>query len=111
MALIKEIDTDRGPATYWVVSLVQLDNFNRRGFVSIYGFFSKAYADRPNPQPVRTIELTIEGEVYEEYFHPVTLEKSGNNPHRQAYEMLKRSTVDDAGNLIDFTDAKDEIGG
>lgn len=110
MALIKEIETDKGPASFWVIALLQLDNFNKMGFIRMYGFFNKTYADKNEGRPVHTIELTINPEIYDLYFNPKHLSAKGISPHQQAYEMIKRSTIDDAGLSIDFTDAEDYLG-
>ena len=109
MALIKHVMTDSGPASFWVVSLLQLDNFGKKAYVKIYGFYDKEHADRQNPRAVHTIEISVDPELYEEYFAPDLLAKIGKSPHEQAYIMLKRSTIDDTGQVIDFTGAVDVL--
>lgn len=106
MALIKNIKTERGPASFWVVALLQLDNFAKTGFVRLYGFFDQSFADLENAQPMHKIELTVPPVLYDQYFNPEVL-SSGVSPHGQAYQMIKNSTIDDSGQVIDFSDAKD----
>ena len=37
MALIKEYITPKGAASYWVMGLVQVDNFNKTAYVRLHG--------------------------------------------------------------------------
>lgn len=107
MALIKEIMTESGPVSFWVISLLQLDNFAKRGYIRLYGFYNKEHADMLNAQPTGKLELTVPEDIYGMYFDPWVLVLPGRTPHGMAYALVKNSDIDLNGRLIDFSDAED----
>ena len=107
MAIIKEIMTESGPASFWVISLLQLDNFAKRGYIRLYGFFNQEHADMLNAQPTGVIDITIPENLYGMYFEPWVLVLPGRTPHGMAYTLIKNSDIDLNGRLVDFSDAED----
>ena len=94
MALIKHVMTDSGPASFWVVSLLQLDNFGKKAYVKIYGFYDKEHADRQNPRAVHTIEISVDPELYEEYFAPdLEVVPLDQVLHHLPYDIVSANTL------------------
>lgn len=86
MAIIKEIKTTRGPVTYWVVGLIQLDNFSKSAYIKILGFYDKEYADMESASPIETVEINIHPDQYDDFFGSTDVVK-------KAYEIFSNSVI------------------
>lgn len=86
MAIVKEIKTTRGPVSYWVVGLIQLDNFAKSAYIKLLGFYDKEYADLEHASPIETIEINIKTEQYDEFF-------AGCNAVDIAYNIFSNSEI------------------
>jgi hypothetical protein len=112
MALIKEYMTSKGPASYWVLGLLQIDNFNKTAYARLYGFYNKEQADKLNPVPITTLEVNLTPDWYDYYFNEEILKIENASPLTQAYVVFKDSNVrNEQGEIFDFSDAEDEING
>lgn len=112
MALIKQYVTPKGSAEYWVVGLVQIDNFNKTAYVRMYGFANKIHANMENPIPIMTLEVNIDPEVYDYYFSREIMILPDVTPQTQSYQIFKDFNIDDGkGGIYNFSDAEDEING
>lgn len=86
MAIIKEIKTTKGPVTYWVVGLIQLDNFSKSAYLKLLGFFDEDHADMENASPIETVEINIKPNQYGEFF-------SDTDVVKKAYEIFSNSVI------------------
>ena len=112
MALIKQYETPKGIAGYWVIGLVQIDNFNKTAYVRMYGFMNKAHADMENPVPLMNLEVNIDPEIYDYYFSKEIMIQVDATPQTQAYQIFKDFNIQDTqGGIFNFSDAIDEIEG
>lgn len=110
MALIKEFNTAKGPVSYWVLGLLQIDNFNKTGYARLYGFFGKPHADMLNPVPIITLEVNLTPEIYNYYLSEEILMLENTSPLSQAYLMFKDFEIrNENGEVYNFTDALDDI--
>ena len=111
MALIQQIDTNKGPVSYWVIGLLQLDNFAKSAHIRVYGFFDQSYADKENAQPTVTAEITVHEPLFTEFFDHHLLSLPDRTPYGQAYMLLKQSEIEHEGEILWFWEAEDDIGG
>lgn len=112
MALMKQYETPKGIAGYWVIGLVQIDNFNKTAYVRMYGFMNKAHADMENPVPIIKLEVNIDPEIYHYYFDKAIMVQEEVTPQTQAYQIFKDFNIQDTqGGIFNFSDAIDEIEG
>ena len=110
MALIKQFMTPKGPASYWVLGLLQVDNFSKTAYARLYGFYNKEQADMLNPVPIITLEKNLPPDLYNYYFDEDILKLQDATPLTQAYLVFKDSNVrNEQGEIFDFSDAIDEI--
>ena len=110
MALIKEYMTPKGAVSYWVVGLVQIDNFNQTSYVRLYGFGSKQHCDMEGTVPLITIEANLTPDLFVYYFHKSILEMQDVTPLTQAYLVFKDFNIqNEQGNVYNFKDATDDI--
>ena len=110
MALIKEYTTNKGVASYWVVGLVQMDNFSKTAYTRLYGFGNKVHADMENPVPLITLDANISPDIYHWYFDKSIMVQADVTPSTQAYQIFKDFNIQDAqGGIFNFKDAIDEI--
>lgn len=110
MALIKEYMTSKGPASYWVLGLLQIDNFNKTAYARLYGFYNKEQADKLNPVPITTLEVNLTPDWYDYYFKEDLLKIDGATPLKQAYLIFKDVEImAETGETYNFSDAEDEI--
>lgn len=111
MALIKEYMTPKGLASYWVVSLIQIDNFSETAYVRMYGFANKNHADMQNPVPLLMLDANITTDIFPYYFAKEILEMANVTPQIQAYQIFKDFNIkDEQGQIFNFNDAINEIG-
>lgn len=111
MALIKEYMTPKGLASYWVVSLIQIDNFSETAYVRMYGFANKNHADMQNPVPLLMLDANITTDIFPYYFAKEILEMVNVTPQIQAYQIFKDFNIkDEQGQIFNFKDAINEIG-
>lgn len=87
MAIVKEIKTNKGPVTYWVVGLIQLNNFSKDVHIKMFGFHDKEYADMENAVPADTVEINIRPDQYDELIGRTDIIK-------KAYEIFSESIVE-----------------
>lgn len=86
MAIIKEINTTKGPVTYWVVGLIQLDNFSKSAYLKLLGFFDEDHADMESASPIETVEINIHPDQYDDFF-------GGTDVVKKAYEIFSNSVI------------------
>ena len=112
MALIKEFMTNKGPASYWILGLLQMDNFNKTAYARLYGFYNKIQADMINPVPITTLEVSLASDVYNYYFDEEILKIDGATPLKQAYLVFKDFEIkNEKGEIFNFSDAINDIEG
>ena len=110
MALIKEFMTPKGPASYWVLGLLQIDNFSKTAYARLYGFYNKEQADKLNPVPIITLEANLTPDLYDYYFNENILKLENATPLEQAYLIFKdKNITSETGEIFNFKDAIDEI--
>ena len=110
MALIKQFMTPKGPASYWVLGLLQIDNFSKTGYARLYGFYNKEQADKLNPVPIITLEANLPPDLYEYYFNENILKLENATPLEQAYLIFKdKNITSETGEIFNFKDAENEI--
>ncbi len=110
MALIKEYITPKGAASYWVMGLVQVDNFNKTAYVRLHGFASKEHSDMEGTVPIITIEANLTPDLYDYYFKKSILEIEDVTSLTQAYLVFKDFNIqNEQGNIFNFKDATDDI--
>ena len=112
MALIKQFMTPKGPASYWVLGLLQIDNFSKTAYARLYGFYNKEQANMLNPVPIITLEANLPPELYDYYFKEGILKLENASPLKRAYLIFKDSNIrNEQGEIFDFSDAEDDISG
>lgn len=106
MAILKRVMTNKGPATYWVVGLLQLDNFGKTAFVKLMGFFDKEHAEMEGATPIDTAEINIYPDKYDDYFE-------GSTAIASAYQIFTENVIKTEATkeepsivLYDFTDGE-----
>ena len=110
MALIKQFMTPKGPASYWVLGLLQIDNFSKTAYARLYGFYSKEQADMLNPVPIITLEANLTLDLYDYYFKEDILKLENATPLSQAYLIFKdKNIVIETGEIFNFKDAENEV--
>jgi len=106
MALLKSYMTPKGPASYWIAGLIQVDNFSKNAYGRLYGFVDKAHCDRPDGVPLISLEYRIFPDKYEEYFGKEVMILAGVTAQTQFYKIVKEIDCTDAQNeVINFNDA------
>lgn len=112
MALIKEYMTNKGPVSYWVLALLQFDNFSKTAYTRLYGYYNKTQADLQNPEATITLEVNLSPDTYDYYFREDLLKQEGVSPLTQAYQIFKDWDIqNEKGETFNFKDAIDEIVG
>ena len=110
MALKKEFMTSKGPASYWVLGLLQIDNFSKTAYARLYGFYNKEQANMLNPVPIMTLEANLPPELYSYYFDEEILKHENATPLTQAYLVFKDLNIENEhGDIFNFSDAIDEV--
>ena len=110
MALIKEYITPKGTVSYWLVSLIQIDNFSKTAYARLYGFGNKQHADMENPTPIITLEVNITPDIYDYYFNKEIMVMESVTPQTQAYQIFKDFNIEDGqGIVFNFKNAVDEV--
>ena len=110
MALKKEFMTSKGPASYWVLGLLQIDNFSKTAYARLYGFYNKEQANMLNPVPIMTLEANLPPELYSYYFDKEILKLENATPLTQAYLVFKDLNIENEhGDIFNFSDAIDEV--
>ena len=110
MALIKQFMTPKGPASYWVLGLLQMDNFSKTAYARLYGFYNKEQANMLNPVPIITLEANLTPDLYHYYLNENILKLENATPLTQAYLVFKDSNVrNEQGETFNFKDAEDEF--
>ena len=103
MALKKEFMTPKGPASYWVLGLLQIDNFNKTAYARLYGFYNEEQANMLNPVPIITLEANLTPDLYEYYFNENILKLEDSTPLTQAYLIFKdKNIVSETGEIFNF---------
>lgn len=111
MALKKEFMTPKGPASYWVLGLLQIDNFSKTAYARLYGFYNKEQADKLNPVPIITLEANLPPDLYDYYFDEDILKLQDATPLTQAYLVFKDFNISsETGEIFNFKDAENAIG-
>lgn len=109
MALIKQFMTPKGPASYWVLGLLQMDNFSKTAYARLYGFFNKEQADMLNPVPIMMLEVNLTPDWYDYYFKEDILKLEGATPLKQAYLIFKDKEIrSETGEIFNFKDAEND---
>ena len=110
MALIKEYTTNRGTVSYWVLGLLQIDNYSKTAYARLYGYQNKQQADMENPSAITTLEVNITPDIYEYYFGEDILKLEGVTPFKQAYLIFKDFNIkSETGEIYNFADAINDI--
>lgn len=112
MALVKRYMTPKGESNYWVVALVQIDNFNKTAYVRLHGFISREHSDMEGTVPITSIEANLAPDLFHFYFDKSILALENITPLTQAYLIFKDFNIqNEQGNIFNFKDATDDIQG
>lgn len=106
MALFKTIRTPKGQATYWIMGMIQIDNYSKTAYGRLYGFMDKEHCDEMGSVPILTLDYNIPPDIYPLYFKKEIMEQQGVTPQSQFYQIVKdRNYLDDQNKIINFNDA------
>ena len=106
MALQKTYMTPKGPASYWIAGMIQIDNYNKTAYGRLYGFASKEHCDMEGSVPLTSLNYSIKPDIYEYYFSKEIMMLSGSTPQTQLYQLVKDFDLPDEQNgVINFNSA------
>lgn len=106
MALQKTYMTPKGPASYWIAGLIQIDNYSKTAYGRLYGFVSKEHCDKPGSVPVVMLDYKIDPDIYDYYFKKEIMVLVDVTPQSQFYRYVKDVNIRDGANeIINFNDA------
>ena len=108
MALIKTYLTPKGPVSYWIAGMIQIDNYNKTAYGRLYGFFSKEQCDMPGSVPLMMIDYNLTPDMYEYYFAKEIMVLPDVTPQTQFYTFVKdKPYLDELNNVLNFADAQE----
>lgn len=108
MALQKTIRTPKGQATYWIMGMIQIDNYSKTAYGRLYGFASKEHCDMAGSVPILMLDYNIKPDTYDNYFEKSIMEQIGVTPQSQFYQIVKDINYPDEQNqIINFNDAEE----
>jgi len=106
MALQKSYMTPKGPASYWIAGMIQIDNYNKTAYGRLYGFASKAHCDMEGSVPLTSLDYSITPDIYEFYFSKEIMTLLDSTPQTQFYQLVKDFDLPDEQNgVINFNSA------
>ncbi len=106
MALQKTYMTPKGPASYWIAGLIQIDNYSKTAYGRLYGFVSKEHCDMSGSVPVVSLDYNITPDIYDYYFKKEIMVLADVTPQSQFYQYVKdKNYPDEQNNIINFNDA------
>lgn len=91
MALIKEIMTPKGKASYWILGAIWRDNFNKTAYITLYGFEDKAHCDYPGAEYKDKRTYNIGPLDYDRFFSLEEIKSQGKCDLDQYYKYIKGS--------------------
>jgi len=108
MALLKTYLTPRGNASFWVMGLIQVDNYSKTAYGRLYGFASKEHCDMVGSVPILMLDYNIPPDIYDYYFEKSIMEQIGVTPQTQFYQIVKdKNYLDEQNQIINFNDAEE----
>ena len=106
MALQKSYMTPKGPASYWIAGMIQIDNYNKTAYGRLYGFASKEHCDMAGSVPIASLDYSIAPDIYEFYFSKEIMALLGSTPQTQFYQVVKdKDYRDELNGILNFFDA------
>lgn len=98
--------TPKGPASYWIAGMIQIDNYNKTAYGRLYGFASKEHCDMEGSVPLTSLDYRITPDVYEYYFSKEIMMLTGSTPQTQFYQIVKdKDYPDEQNRIMNFYDA------
>jgi len=108
MALFKTFNTPKGIASFWIAGRIQIDNYSKTAFGSLYGFIDKEQCDREGSVPVTRFDYNIPPDVYPYYFDKSIMILPDVTPQTQFYQLVKdKDYRDEWNNILNFYDAEE----